>query len=58
MFSLHEPGPELAGTHRKGDAEHVMVGVNREGKPPRWEVRLKSDVIMLEDGDRGGGGKL
>lgn len=58
VFSLHEPGPELAGTHRKGDAEHVMVGVNREGKPPRWEVRLKSDVIMPEDGDRGGGGKL
>lgn len=57
-MALHEPGPELAGTHRKGDLERVMVVVNRKGKPSQLEVRQKSDVLMLADSDRGEGGKL
>lgn len=58
ILALHEPGPELAGTHRKGDAERVMVVINRKGKRSQMEVRWKSDVLVLADSDRVGGEKL
>lgn len=58
VLTLHEPGPELAGTHRKGDAERVMVAVGPKGKKLRWEVRWKSEVLLPVDTDRSGGGKL
>ncbi|MCJ1464943.1 hypothetical protein MMC07_003558 [Pseudocyphellaria aurata] len=58
ILTLHEPGLELAGTHRNGDTERVIMVENRKGTWLPMEVRRKSDIYMLADSDRSGGEKL
>lgn len=45
ILGLDKPGPDLEGTGRKGDSEHVvLVDFKKEG-PRSVEVRLKQEVL-------------